>query len=67
MNSVVSVAGHAGESYYMIVSGTVDVMIEGEGGVLKCVNVMKSGQGFGEIALVNKVGVRPLVELCVVQ
>ena len=46
--------GDAGESYYLIVSGTVDVMIE-EGGAPKYLNILKSGQGFGEVALVNKV------------
>ncbi|XP_063687372.1 uncharacterized protein LOC134820726 isoform X2 [Bolinopsis microptera] len=45
--------GDAGESYYLIVSGTVDVMIE-EGGAPKYLNILKSGQGFGEVALVNK-------------
>ena len=40
----------------MIVSGAVDVMIE-EGGAPKYLNILGSGQGFGEVALVNKVSI----------
>ena len=54
INTSFNISGDAGESYYLIVSGTVDVMIE-EGGAPKYLNILKSGQGFGEVALVNKV------------
>ena len=54
----VQFSGHPGESYYLIVSGSVDVVIDSEGGHSKYVNELTTGQGFGEVALVNKVRFR---------
>jgi ATP-binding cassette subfamily B protein len=48
-------AGDPGDAFYLVVDGQVDVLVPRAGGEDVCVNVLRDGDYFGEIALVESV------------
>jgi ATP-binding cassette subfamily B protein len=47
--------GDSGDAFYLVVEGQVEVLVPGAGGDDICVNVLRDGDYFGEIALVESV------------
>ncbi len=47
--------GDAGDAFYLVVDGQVEVLVPGANGEDVCVNVLRDGDYFGEIALVESV------------
>jgi len=47
--------GDAGDAFYLVVDGQVEVLVPGANGEDICVNILRDGDYFGEIALVESV------------